>query len=153
MADFLHLTKLTIYVGEDFFYKDKPFYKAIFDIAGKYKIAGCTVLRGTQGYGSRVRGKERRLFISVSEAINLPVIITMIDTKEQIELMYPFLEENLRHGVATVEEIDMLATNYVKEEYRKKIENRDNPDKQVYLAMRLAFDNLLYPHRDVEKMF
>ena len=51
MADFLHLTKLTIYVGEDFFYKDKPFYKAIFDIAGKYKIAGCTVLRGTQGYG------------------------------------------------------------------------------------------------------
>lgn len=130
MADFLHLTKLTIYVGEDFFYKDKPFYKAIFDIAGKYKIAGCTVLRGTQGYGSRVRGKERRLFISVSEAINLPVIITMIDTKEQIELMYPFLEENLRHGVATVEEIDMLATNYVKEEYRKKIKNRDNPEMQ-----------------------
>lgn len=77
-----------------------------------------------------MRGKERRLFISVSEAINLPVIITMIDTKEQIELMYPFLEENLRHGVATVEEIDMLATNYVKEEYRKKIENRDNPEMQ-----------------------
>lgn len=32
-------------------------------------------------------------------------------------------------------------------------ENRDNPDKQVYLAMRLAFENLLYPHRDPEKMF
>lgn len=32
-------------------------------------------------------------------------------------------------------------------------ENRDNPDKQVYLAMRLAFENLLYPHRDVDKMF
>ena len=28
-------------------------------------------------------------------------------------------------------------------------ENRDNPDKQVYLAMRMAFENLLYPHRDV----
>lgn len=24
-------------------------------------------------------------------------------------------------------------------------ENRDNPDKQVYLAMRMAFENLLYP--------
>ena len=130
MADFLHLTKLTIYVGEDFFYKDKPFNKAILDIPGKYKIAACTELPATHGYHSRVRVKERRLFISVSEAINLPVIITMIDTKEQIELMYPFLEENLRHGVATVEEIDMLATNYVKEEYRKKIENRDNPEMQ-----------------------
>ena len=32
-------------------------------------------------------------------------------------------------------------------------ENRDNSDKQVYLAMRLAFENLLYPHRDVERMF
>lgn len=32
-------------------------------------------------------------------------------------------------------------------------ENRDNPDRQVYLAMKTAFENLLYPHRDVDKMF
>ena len=32
-------------------------------------------------------------------------------------------------------------------------ENRDNPDKQVYVTMRMAFENLLYPHRDVAKMF
>ena len=32
-------------------------------------------------------------------------------------------------------------------------ENRDNPDKHVYLAMRMAFENLLYPHRDVLKFF
>ena len=32
-------------------------------------------------------------------------------------------------------------------------ENRDNPDRQIYLTMRMAFENLLYPHRDVEKMF
>ncbi len=32
-------------------------------------------------------------------------------------------------------------------------ENRDNPDRQVYLSMRTAFENLLYPHRDVGKMF
>lgn len=32
-------------------------------------------------------------------------------------------------------------------------ENRDNPDKQMYLAMRMAFENLLYPHRDVTKFF
>ena len=32
-------------------------------------------------------------------------------------------------------------------------ENRDNPDKQVYLTMRMAFENLLYPHRDIAKMF
>lgn len=32
-------------------------------------------------------------------------------------------------------------------------ENRDNPDKHVYLTMRMAFENLLYPHRDVHAMF
>ena len=32
-------------------------------------------------------------------------------------------------------------------------ENRDNPDKQVYVTMRIAFENLLYPYRDVTKMF
>ena len=32
-------------------------------------------------------------------------------------------------------------------------ENRDNPDKQVYVTMRIAFENLLYPYRDVDKMF
>ena len=32
-------------------------------------------------------------------------------------------------------------------------ENRDNPDKQVYITMRIAFENLLYPYRDVMKMF
>lgn len=126
-GDFIKLTKLTIYVGEDFFYKDKPFFKAIFDVCTKYKIAGCTVLRATQGYGSRIRGKERRLMISVSDSINLPVIITIIDTKEQIELLYPFLEENLTHGAATVEEVDMLATKFIKEQYEKKITNRNNP--------------------------
>ena len=32
-------------------------------------------------------------------------------------------------------------------------ENRDNADKQVFITMRMAFENLLYPYRDVTKMF
>jgi len=32
-------------------------------------------------------------------------------------------------------------------------EHRDNPDMQAYQSMRTAFENLLYPHRDPEKMF
>ena len=32
-------------------------------------------------------------------------------------------------------------------------ENRDNPDRQVYVTMRVAFENLLYPYRDPAKMF
>lgn len=32
-------------------------------------------------------------------------------------------------------------------------ENRDNSDKQTYVTMRIAFENLIYPYRDPEKMF
>lgn len=32
-------------------------------------------------------------------------------------------------------------------------ENRDNSDRQVYMTMRIAFENLLYPYRDPAKMF
>ena len=32
-------------------------------------------------------------------------------------------------------------------------ENRDIPDMTTYKAMRVAFDSLLYPYRDPEKMF
>ena len=32
-------------------------------------------------------------------------------------------------------------------------ENRDIPDMTTYKAMRRAFDSLLYPYRDPEKMF
>ena len=32
-------------------------------------------------------------------------------------------------------------------------ENRDNPDKQVYITLRMAFENLLYPYRDPDLIF
>ena len=32
-------------------------------------------------------------------------------------------------------------------------ENRDIPDMTTYKAMRMAFDSLLYPHRDPAQMF
>ncbi len=32
-------------------------------------------------------------------------------------------------------------------------ENRDNPDRTAYGTMRMAFQNLLYPYRDVDKLF
>ncbi|MBE5799355.1 MAG: phage gp6-like head-tail connector protein [Clostridiales bacterium] len=32
-------------------------------------------------------------------------------------------------------------------------ENRENADRESYNAMRAAFENLLYPHRDPARMF
>lgn len=32
-------------------------------------------------------------------------------------------------------------------------ENRDTPERQIYVTLRMAFESLLYPYRDVTKMF
>ena len=32
-------------------------------------------------------------------------------------------------------------------------ENRDTPERQIYVTLRMAFENLLYPYRDIAKMF
>ena len=77
-----------------------------------------------------VSAKERRLLISVSEAINLPVIITIIDTEEQIKRVLPFLEKNLTHGVANPDDVKMLATDFVKERFEKPVEERRDPSLQ-----------------------
>lgn len=64
------------------------------------------------------------------EAINLPVIITIIDTEEQIKRVLPFLEKNLTHGVATLDDVKMLATDFVKERFEKPVEERRDPSLQ-----------------------
>lgn len=58
------------------------------------------------------------------------MIITIIDTEEQIERVLPFLEKNLTHGVATLDDVKMLATDFVKERFEKPVEERCNPSLQ-----------------------
>lgn len=114
-AEFKTLTMLTVYVGEDVYYKDKPIYKCIFDKARKVGIAGGTAFKCIEGYASERRGMEKRFLINFTEPINLPIVIQLVDKKERVEKLYPFLEKNLRRGMATVHDTQVLLTDYVKE--------------------------------------
>lgn len=55
------------------------------------------------------------------------------------ETAYPDVPEPVRLAVM------LMASHYY--------ENRENADRQVYGTMRIAFENLLYPYRDAEKLF
>ena len=127
MADFIKLTMITIYVGEDVFYEGMPLYKVIMQKAMEAKIVGCTTIKCDGGYGSKVRGQERRFLINFSDPINLPVMLKLVDTKEQIEKIYPFLIENLKHGMANVTEVDVLLTDYIKHQIEASVEARKKP--------------------------
>lgn len=127
MAEFMKLTMITIYVGEDVFYNDIPLYKAIMQKAMDNHIAGCTMVKCDGGYGSKVRGNERRFLMNFADPINMPIMLKLVDTKEQIEQMYPFLEENLVHGMANVTEVNVLMTDYMKNQVNARVEERKKP--------------------------
>ena len=60
----------------------------------------------------------------------------------------PYLNEN-GEEIAAPEPVRLALQLFVGFYY----ENRDIPDMTTYKAMRMAFDALLYPYRDPEKMF
>ena len=99
MAEFLSLTKLTIYVGEDFFYKDKPFYKAIFDIdTDVSNTAGAQV-----GNSATARMNKFEKFVAVQSDSALREVAGMYaydneDTKED-----EFI--TLRSGAAEINDV------------------------------------------------
>ena len=93
-AEFKKCWMLKIYTGEDVIVGNDPLYRTILEEARRLKIAGATVIKGIEGYATEVRGIDRRpvsLFTGVS---NLPVLVTIVDQKENLEKLIPFLEES-----------------------------------------------------------
>jgi len=40
------------------------------------------------GFGSKIRGKEKRFLINFSDPINLPIMLKLVDTEEQLEKIF-----------------------------------------------------------------
>lgn len=119
-AEFRKCWMLKIYTGEDVIVGYEPLYRTILDEARKLKIAGATVIKGIEGYATEVRGIDRRpvsLFTGVS---NLPVLVTIVDTRENLEKLIPFLEKKAEHALVLFEESTVLVTEYMRQQLAKK---------------------------------
>jgi PII-like signaling protein len=96
---------LRIFVGETDTYKGKALYEAIVLKARELNLAGATVFRGIMGYGASSRIHSIKL-LRLSE--DLPVMIEIVDTEENIEKIIPFLDETVKEGLITMEKIDII---------------------------------------------
>ena len=74
--------KLTIYIGESDRSGHRPLYQALLETLKKEGLAGATVTRGVAGFGAHSRIHTAAL-LQLSE--DLPLIIEVVDTPEQIE--------------------------------------------------------------------
>lgn len=119
--EFRKITFLKVYTGEDVMLGDEPLYKAIIAKAREIGLAGGTVMKAIEGYASKLRGVNRVISSFVSGNANLPVVIEIVDRRENIEKILPFLEEHADHALVLIEESNYLVTDYI----RKKIAERE----------------------------
>ena len=95
---------LRIYIGERDRHEGKPLYEWIVLKAKESGLAGATVLRGMEGYGTQSRIHTTKI-LTLSD--NLPVVIEIVDTLEKIEEFLPIVDDVIIEGLATVEKVEV----------------------------------------------
>ncbi|MEW6601595.1 MAG: DUF190 domain-containing protein [Nitrospirota bacterium] len=96
---------LRIFIGETDTHHGKALYEAIVLKARELNLAGATVFRGIMGYGAASRIHSIKL-LRLSE--DLPVMIEIVDTEENIEKILPFLDETVSEGLITLEGVKII---------------------------------------------
>jgi PII-like signaling protein len=100
--------KLSIYLGDATRYRRKPMYRTIVKLLHEEGIAGVTVLRGIEGYGSTGQIHTARIeFLS----LDLPVVIVAVDEEEKVEAVIPKVTEVVgTEGLMTVEKVEVVSS-------------------------------------------
>jgi PII-like signaling protein len=96
---------LRIFIGETDKLKGKSLYEAIVLKAREVKLSVATVFRVIMVYGATSRIHSIKL-LRLSE--DLPVMIEIVDIEENINKLLPFLDENVKEGLITMENVQIL---------------------------------------------
>jgi len=96
---------LRIFIGESDKYNGKPLHEAVVMKARELNLAGASVFRGIMGYGASSRIHSTKL-LRISE--DLPVTVEIVDTEENINKILPFLDETVKEGLITMENVNII---------------------------------------------
>ncbi len=100
--ELLERTRLKIYISENDKYEHRLLYDRIVNKAQELGISGVTVTRGVMSFGPHSKLHYESI-LRISE--DLPIIIEIIDTEENIEQFLPFLKTAVTSGMVTTEAI------------------------------------------------
>jgi PII-like signaling protein len=94
-----------IFLGESDRWGEAPLYEAIVQRAREKGLAGATVLRGIEGYGTHNfihSARVQRL------AEDLPIVIEIVDQKEKVQAFLPELDDMVAEGLVTLEPVQVI---------------------------------------------
>jgi len=93
---------LRVHISESDRLKGRPLHEAIVARCRELKIAGASVFLGLEGYGETAEMHKAHLVRS-----DRPVLITIVDTPENIERLIPVVSEMMNTGLIAVSEVQM----------------------------------------------
>lgn len=96
---------LRIFISENDTYNGSCLFELIVQKAREYEMAGATVFRGIMGYCGKNKIQTSTI-LRLSE--NMPIVIEIVDTKENINKFLPFLTEVVTDGLVTSEKATII---------------------------------------------
>ena len=95
-----------VFIGESDQWRHQPLYRALVERLRAEGFAGATVFRGIEGFGARSVIHTSRVLDLSSD---LPVVVEVVDTEEQMEKLLPILDEMVQQGVlVTMEKVRVV---------------------------------------------
>lgn len=96
---------LRIFIGDSDRWQHQPLYEAIVLRARALHLAGATVFRGQMGFGAHSKLHTTKI-LRLSE--DLPVVIEIVDTKDNIDRLLPDLDLMVTEGLVTMEPVEVI---------------------------------------------
>ena len=96
---------MRIFIGESDKYKGKPLYQYLVELFKKEKLAGTTVLRGIAGFGAKSHLHTASILRLSSD---LPIILEVVDTKEQLDGILSKIDHIITEGLVTLERVTVI---------------------------------------------
>jgi hypothetical protein len=96
---------LRIYVGESDKVAGKPLYEWIVNQAHQKCLAGATAIRGMIGFGANSRCIQTFKIERLSQ--DLPVVIEIVDNRENLEEFLEQIEDRIIAGLAIMEKVQV----------------------------------------------
>jgi hypothetical protein len=103
-------TLMRIFIGESDRctqgeHKGEPLYQALIATLRERGCAGATALRGISGFGANARLHTEKI---LRLSLDLPLVIEVVDTEENIQAVLPALDAMIGGGLITLERVRVL---------------------------------------------
>ncbi len=96
---------LRIFIGESDKYDGIPLSRYLVELFKREGLAGATVLRGISGFGKSSKLHTTSI-LRLSD--DLPIVVEVVDRKENIERIKPKLDNVIEEGLITEEEVKII---------------------------------------------